>query len=231
MAIRWRKKDLHNLRKAVKRFNAKIDRIAKKNPQVKQYLPEKMSVRQIRTEITERKDFNRILKSVNRFMQRGAENLTTLGNGVIITRFEKRELQYARQSINARRAAARRRAAEFSGAGMGSVQYWENQPVKNLDEINIRNFENFTKRLKEEIKESRQIEKRDMFLANWTQALFNAFGDDLAQQVLRETENIDRDTLVEMLEYNPAADIDFVYSPIEAQALASRLIEEIRLIQ
>ena len=230
MAIRWREQDLHNLRRAVKRFNAKIDRIARKNPQAKEYLPEKMSVKKISGEVTERKDFNRILKSVDRFMKRGAENLTTLGNGVVVTKYEKRELQYARQSVNARRAAQRRRAGEISGAGIGTVQFWENQPIKNLSDVKQENFQNFVDRLKNQVRESSRLQQRDQFLANWTQALFNVFGDNLANQILQETENIDRRKLVDMLSVNPAADIEFIYSAAEGEALAARLIEEIRLL-
>ena len=54
--IRWKESDQQELRKAVKNFNAKIDRIAKKNPELKNALPEKASIRQLKELIKTRQD-------------------------------------------------------------------------------------------------------------------------------------------------------------------------------
>lgn len=68
--IRWQASDLERLEKAVRNFNRKIDRIAKKYPELKNALPEKVTVKQYTNLINTRQDLNRELNSLKRFTDR-----------------------------------------------------------------------------------------------------------------------------------------------------------------
>ena len=46
--IRWTDKDKKDLQRAVKTFNQKIDRMAKRNPEIKNALPEKIKMKEIK---------------------------------------------------------------------------------------------------------------------------------------------------------------------------------------
>ena len=62
--IKWRLQDRKTLARTVKNFNAKITRLEKKHPELKEFLPEKISVKDLKNNIETRQDFNRELKSL-----------------------------------------------------------------------------------------------------------------------------------------------------------------------
>lgn len=71
--IQWRKEDTAALQKAVKNYNAKITRIAKNDPMSRGLLPDKVTVSDLRQGIQTRKDFNREIKKLQSYTQRGGE--------------------------------------------------------------------------------------------------------------------------------------------------------------
>lgn len=76
--IRWTEADDKEVKRVVRNFNAKIDRLSKKDPQNKNALPDKISVGQIKELIDTRQDLKRELNSLKRFSVRGAEQLITI---------------------------------------------------------------------------------------------------------------------------------------------------------
>lgn len=69
--IRWRKSDEEELKRVVKNFNAKISRLEKKDPKNKNALPQRITQKEVKDMIITRQDFNREIKSLKRFTQRG----------------------------------------------------------------------------------------------------------------------------------------------------------------
>ena len=65
--IRWQESDTQELARAVKNFNAKISRIEKKHPELKNALPEKMKVGELKNLINTRQDLKREINSLKRF--------------------------------------------------------------------------------------------------------------------------------------------------------------------
>lgn len=68
--IRWTESDNAELRKTVKNFNAKISRLERKYPEIKNVLPERVSVEQMKELIDTRKDLKRELNALKRFTDR-----------------------------------------------------------------------------------------------------------------------------------------------------------------
>lgn len=106
--IRWKQSDNKELAKVVHNFNAKIKRLEKKNPELKEALPEKVSVKQLKNLIQTRKDLNRELRSLKRFSKRGAEEIITYGkNNITLTKWQKKEMSIQAGIINRRRTLKR----------------------------------------------------------------------------------------------------------------------------
>lgn len=102
--IKWREQDVDLLRKQIRNFNRKIDRLMKAGaPEVKAALPPKMSMKTARAQIETRADYNRMLKSIGRVTARGSEKLVTTKGGVTAPEFEIKELQARVRFINAQR--------------------------------------------------------------------------------------------------------------------------------
>lgn len=137
--INWRQGDFIRLGQAVAQFNKKINELqAEEN---KLYLPETISYKEAKENITTRRELNRLINSLRRFQREGAEDLYTTQAGEEITKWERREL-----GIQSRIAQTRLRnelktlneptESGFSRAQMGSMRVREiNAQLKNLKNI------------------------------------------------------------------------------------------------
>lgn len=120
--IRWREDDNDQLRKAVKNFNAKLTRLEKKNPELKNALPERVSVKQIKELIDTRQDLNRELNSLRRFTQIGAEEMVTIPDSdynLKTTKWQKEEMTRRIAVINRKREKRRQELAEVEMTSRG----------------------------------------------------------------------------------------------------------------
>lgn len=104
--IRWQQSDKDDLRKAVKNFNAKISRLEKKNPELKNTLPERMSVKEIEKMVTSRQDLKRELNALRRFTRPGAEQLVDVPDSdynLKLTKWQRDEMSRRVGIINRKR--------------------------------------------------------------------------------------------------------------------------------
>lgn len=150
--IRWQDKDLKELERAVRNFNAKISRLAKSNASLKNVLPEKVSKRELKELINTRSDLIRELNALKRFSKRGAEDLVKAPlneNEVFITKWQKEELNRRVGIINRRRKARALELGKLEATsrgeklgytvgqrsdyvGMGSIRDVALQPMKSF---------------------------------------------------------------------------------------------------
>ena len=120
--IRWTDADSKELARVVKNFNAKISRLEKKNPQQKNALPERVSVKQIKELVTTRNDLKRELNSLRRFSKKGAEELVTAPDNYYnlqMTKWQKNEMTRSIGVINRRRKARREMIADIDLTSRG----------------------------------------------------------------------------------------------------------------
>lgn len=113
--IRWQENDSKNLARAVKNFNAKIDRISKKHPEIKNALPEKMKVGELKNLINTRQDLKREINSLKRFTDKNNriaptengefEGIEIYGDyNIKLTKWQRKEMNRRIATINKRRA-------------------------------------------------------------------------------------------------------------------------------
>ena len=65
--IKWRDSDEAELKRVVKNFNAKIQRLSKKNPDIKSILPEKEDWKEIKSRVSTRSDLIKEINMLKRF--------------------------------------------------------------------------------------------------------------------------------------------------------------------
>lgn len=152
--IRWKQGDFIRLGKAVSNFNKKINELqAEEN---KLYLPDTINYTEAKENITTRSELNRLINSLRRFKNEGAEDLYVTQAGEEITKWERREL-----GIQSRIAQIRLKnelkdlnkplSEGFSRVQMGSQRAREiESQLKNLKQIENKKGYEF-KRLKERI--------------------------------------------------------------------------------
>lgn len=105
-SFQWNESDNAALSKAVRRFNAKIDRLAAANPEIKNALPQRATVKQYKRIIGTRRDLNSELKSLERFMQEGADKIVDVPDSYYnlkTTQWQKDEMLRRVDKINTKR--------------------------------------------------------------------------------------------------------------------------------
>ena len=108
--IRWTESDLAEYNRRRKNFNAKRQRLLKKDPTIADFLPEAMTIDKIKT----RKDFNLFLKDSDDFLKRGSE-VETEYHGLQVPTFFKDLMNRRIRSQNARRAHQRKQLSAEGG--------------------------------------------------------------------------------------------------------------------
>ena len=144
--IRWKRGDYITLGKAVSNFNKKIREL--QTEENKLYLPEEVNYKNLKDEITTRRELNRIINRLKRFQEDGAEKIVENSAGQKMTLWENNE------NIIAKRTATRNIKARikelnipkydgFSRVQMGSIEYRELiNTLKSFEKLNIlRGFE------------------------------------------------------------------------------------------
>lgn len=116
--IKWSESDKKELARVVRNFNAKIDRLNKKDPSKmlnslpegmtvnKNALPEKVSVRQLKDLIKTRQDLKREINTLKRFSKKGAEKIELVPDtdyNLQVTNWQRKEMNREVGIINRRR--------------------------------------------------------------------------------------------------------------------------------
>lgn len=214
--IKWRNTDEKALANAVRKFNAKRTRLLKQVPELEEFLPEKLSVREIKKTIKTRRDLKNELNSIERFMRKGAEKPIVTKEGVKTTQYQKKELEIKVRAINLRRAAERKKANVSTEKGtMGTIRANNLQPKKvNLDKIRKEDWQKFIESVEKQSMDSYSQDKYDRYKENFIKGLENTFGQK-GERLKKLAEQIEPETLTQMYYDDPILQIDFIYDPLE----------------
>lgn len=154
--IRWQKSDYQELTRAVKNFNAKISRIEKKYPELKNALPEKMKVGELKDIINTRQDLKRELNALKRFTDKN-NKISKLSDGsysgieiygdynIKLTKWQRKELNRKIAIINRRKkkrlealletqvtSRGEKQGYTVGQVGVGSLQINDLAPMEGL---------------------------------------------------------------------------------------------------
>lgn len=224
--IKWRKSDREKISNTVRQFNAKITRTLKKHPEFAPYLPEKITVKELTANIRTRKDFNREVNSLSRFLKRGAEKPLTSKSGVKTTTWERKEIGYKVAQINRQRAIERKRANVSTYKGtMGSIQANNLNPKKyNIDKIRPQEWDKFIETVEKQVKSNYNYDKMERYKENYIKGLYNVFGAK-GNGIIGIVENIPPDEFTDLFYNDPVLQLDFIYDPIEVDLKIESIIE------
>lgn len=206
--IRWKQTDSNELRKAVRNFNAKIDRLTKKNPELVAVFPEKTSVRQLKELIDTRQDLKRELNSLRRFTRRGSEEIVDIPESdynLQITKWQKEEMTRRTAVINRKR---KKRLEEIESMEMTSrgqkLGYTRGQlGMGKADEIALKPLKAFTPRMtrKDLQKKFKSIQlqsqstyfntKDEQFRQNYIKGLLENYNIHDIEDVVEKIESMD----------------------------------------
>lgn len=231
--INWRESDTQELKRVVRNYNAKLTRLAKKNPQIENVLPEKVSVGQLKELINTRQDLKRELNALKRFSKRGAEEIVIVPDtdyNLKITKWQKTEMNRRIGIINRRRA---KRLDEISNMEMTSRG--ESLGYKRSDlgmgkatEVSLKPMNAFTRRMSQSdlkwkwkgiMKESQSdyFTQKDYRLRdNYIKALQENYNVNDIQDIIDEINSMDIKEFLNKFEQEGGT-LEFAYPPNKEQ--------------
>lgn len=151
--IKIRAKDIKRLDYAIRAFNAKITREEKKNASAFEYLPKRVERSELWAKIATRKDYNRILESLQRATKKkDAFNPVESASGLRLTKWEKKEFEYNVRRTNYLRGKEREKFNDIVYSG--SLDNMFKQVSYNIDTMSSKEWElarNFTSNASQEM--------------------------------------------------------------------------------
>lgn len=232
--IRWRQSDRDLIEKTVRNFNAKLYRLEKNHPELKEFLPTKLSKKEVINSIETRADFNRVVHSFQRFSKRGSENPVKSSRGAKSTQWEVDEFKHKQRIENARRTRERKKleAQNVTSRGkdtgvkraeMGSIKENSLKPSnKNFKNLSQKEWELAKRNIDNQLNASYRDEQKAKMKENYIKGLIEG---GFNQEIIDIVENTDIDTFVQTVTNDTEASFDFIYDPIEHKLKAEVLKE------
>ena len=233
--IKWRDSDEAELRRVVKNFNAKIDRLAKKDPKNASALPEKVRIGQLRGMIETRQDLNRELNSLRRFSQRGAEEFVPVPD----SQYNMKYTQWQKQEMAIRGALVTRKrnkrlkeleSIEMTSGGKPLGYTKKEFGMGKADELSLRPVTLYTRSMSRadlnakhrslvRQSQSTYFNKSDeRYRNNYIQSLLENFNSDDIEDVIDYLQSMDiKDFIKKVKAEDP--NFEFNYPPDEEEYL------------
>lgn len=217
--IKWRKIDQVNISNLARVFNAKITRVSKDDPVLAPFQPKRINAKELADELknSSRNEYNRRMAQLKRYMKKGSEELSITKSGVVTTKYQLKELQYAIQSINAiNRSEIKRLGLSKKNGEMGSIPYNELMPrVNNSNKITPDKWNNYLSSVEKQIKGLNNPQTVERYKHNYLDAMANKVGTD--NDLYRLLMNTPAQQMVDAYFSNSdLLSIDFWYTPEDA---------------
>lgn len=167
--MKWTKSDAIKLGKAIAEFNRAIKELESELNKI--YLPESKEYKDVRQEIITRSDFRKVVNSMKRFSKYDTSaDLVTLPNGEIMTRWEKRELDYAKAGL-LRKVNAEMKKIETAEKPYRSDKQKEleviKQDIRDLYTLTGDEFERIKNKILRKSSSSYELKKQIIFKDNY----------------------------------------------------------------
>lgn len=232
--IKWRESDEKELARRVKNFNAKLTRLYKQQPDKIPVLPEKIKLSDLKKGITTRDEYNRTIKSLSKFSERGSETLVKSKRGAEATKWEVREYKLRQVRLNRMRQKEKERLLEkpvtsrgkdtgSKRSQMGTIRDNELKPSKRkFENTSQKEWDLFKKSVDAKLDPLHSEYAKYNMKQNYIKGLINAgYSTDLVDTVRQ----IPVDKFIDTVRTDTEASFDFIYDPIEHKLKENALLE------
>lgn len=237
--IRWSNSDEKELSRIVRNYNSKINRILKKDPNMKDFLPDRVSKKELKENIETRRDLKRELNSLKRFSERGSEELITNEQGLTITKYLKKEVEIKVATINRLKSLRRKELNEMEVSSRGKNVGYKNMETGRIDRMQLlqpkifnfnkkskKDFEHFVKGLSNA---EQFITMKDVILReNYIDSLYEHLGKNAYTDMIRDKiMGVPLDDFISTYYRDKEAKIEFIYDLTNATVKLETLINDV----
>lgn len=226
--IKWRKSDKQTISKTVQQFNAKITRTLKKHPEWADFMPERLTVKGLTEKIQTRKDYNREVRSVQRFLRKGAEAPYQSKSGIKTTHWEKKEIGYKVAQVNRQRTIEAKRANVSTEKGtMGSIEANNLKPKKyNIDKIKPSDWNKFVNTVEKQVMSNYNYDKMVRYKENYLKSIIRNLGTEgKAKELYDYVSQLDPEFMYNVYYDDPVLQIQFTSDPLPADMIVESALE------
>ncbi len=219
--MRWTDKDNDELYRVVKNFNQKRDYHFKQNAESRPYLPEKVSIKDIRSDVYSRRDFNIMMNKLKRFSRTGAEKIVSTKGGAITTAWGKRELKLETKALNLRNLYRKKKLdISVSKGNVTSADELHLQPydIKSIEKKSQKEFEMFKQAMDIKMQDIYMKEGFKSYKDNYITGIKSMLGGN--EDLINLVESLGDEEFFHLTAGHPDARINFMYEP---QALNTKI--------
>lgn len=189
--INWKRGDFSVLGKAISKFNREIEKLAFINPEAN--LPEKLSYKDVKENIYTRKEYNRMIKSLQKMSNPRQQELVKTRGGYTLTRWQRDEINKAKRRA-IKRLTEEKETLELKSSilGMGSNKLNEiNATLESLGRLSNakpEDFERISRRALTQGVSDYDMKKATIFQKNFITA-YEKMGKDRLVEIARSYKN------------------------------------------
>lgn len=216
--IRWRDKDIEVLKKTINNFNRRVTRASKKSPDYS-YLPAKLNFKNEMNKIATRRDFNNLIKSLNRFNSKTAIPVKN-DMGTTTTKWQLIETKLKLRNINKERNKTRSNINPYIGLDNTADSNNLKERKLNFNKKNQSDWEQFVERINKQDSDYFKQERMNTYKDNYISAFSELIGDE---DIIKRLKTIPPTLLLQWIYEEPILSIDFIYDPLEAQIKSEQI--------
>lgn len=213
--IRWTATDEKELRDTVRRYNRKIARVSKRRPDIAEFQPPKINVKEAiqQAKTGTRQGYKEMVKHLQNYSKKGSENVVTTKAGVTTTNYQVSENKRAVSSINAYKRAGLKKAQKYASPYKGTMGR-----ERENDFISIKNrtqdtpessFADYSKSLEDRLMRYRNDYYKDVYKENYLDAVRKQFG--VNSRLYQMVSSMSAEDLTDLWYKDAVTDISFVY--------------------
>lgn len=229
--IKWRDQDVDLLRKQIRNFNRKIDRLTKKGaPEVVRALPPKLSMKTARQQIETRSDYNRLLKSIGRFTERGSEEIIRTRAGVEAPKFEVKELEARVRTINAQRKARLAKLGPTEPGDlprMGRIKEAALLPKMAVGKVKPKDWAEYKRSVLLASDPNIQRQRKEQYRQNYFDRIDAIFPEEEAEFIKGKLKELPIDDFIDSSLTTEELSIKFTYDPLPAAVIRNAIRDNI----
>ena len=229
---KWRSVDEARLKRLVRNFNSKIRRIEKNRPEIAAIQPPKENLKALRETLKgmSRVDINYQFKKMENYLKKGAELPYTTKQGVNTTVWEKKEIDRAVRTINARNKVLIQKYEPSTTKGtMGTIERNNLQPRKNrVNTIQPKDYNRYVSNLFKQVMQD-DAGRNERYKTNFLKAVENIMGEN--SKLYQVVKNMDSALLTKYYYTEPLLQLTFVYDPKDAEEIENLMLERLDQLQ
>lgn len=229
--IRWRAIDEARLKNMVNRFNAKIRRVSKAHPEIAVIQPDRISYKEMRDDLKTltREEYNRQMLRLSRYLRRGYEMPYTTKSGVNTTIWQKREIDNAFRSINAKkRALIKKYQPSYERGTMGTIEANNLRPRRNtVEEILPKDWGTYVRNIDYQRGQT-EASVHERYKENFLYAIATTVGEE--SRLYSAVERMDASDIYRYQFLSPLLQIGMISDPGAPEDIDERMLAEFQEI-